>query len=181
MATQPDTTAADSTPEVETEVEEFSLADLAQLDVSDIAEIRFESLPAGLYTFRGTEAKFEDTTNSNDERRLVLVMKMEVVECKTCVERGVDKEDLIGKKHTEKQYIVPEKAAEGIGLIRALLADIGLPNEGPLGGVEGMEPGIVDNFVGHEFAGKIIKQGRKGDPSTKDSRLRIEPPKKPKG
>lgn len=157
---------------------EFSLSDLAQLDVSEIAEVRFESLPAGLFTFRGVEAKFEDTTNRDDERRIVLTTKMEVVEAKSVVERGVDKEDLIGKKHTEKFYIVPEKAAEGIGLIRAFLSDIGLSNEGPLGGVEGMDPGIVDNFVGHEFPGKIIKQARKGDPSTKDARLRIDAPKK---
>lgn len=157
---------------------EFSLADLAQLDVSEIAEVRFESLPAGVYLFRGTEASFEDTTNRDDERRLVLTCKMEVSECKSVMERGYDKDELVGKKHTEKFYIVPEKAPEGIGLIRAFLADIGLPNEGPLGGVEGLEPGIVDGFVGHEFPGKIIKQGRKGDPTTKDARLRIDPPKR---
>lgn len=161
-----------------TEEVEFSLADLAALDVSDIAEVRFESLPAGIYSFRGAEAKFEDTTNRDDERRIVLVVKMEVAECKVCTERGIDKDDLIGKKHTEKFYIVPEKAPEGIGLIRAFLGDIGLPNAGPLGGVEGMEPGIVDGFIGHEFTGKIIKQARKGDPSTKDARLRIDAPKK---
>jgi hypothetical protein len=164
--------------ETEAAEAEFSLADLAQLDVSEIAEVRYESLPAGLYTFKGVEVKFEDTTNRDDERRLVLTVKLEVVEAKSVVERGVDKEDLIGKKHTEKFYIVPEKAAEGIGLIRAFLADVGLPNEGPLGGVEGIDPGLVDNLVDHEFTGKIIKQPRKGDPSTKDARLRLDPPKK---
>jgi hypothetical protein len=165
-----DTSTDDST--------EFSLADLAMLDVSEIAEVRYESLPAGLYIFKGTEVKFEDTTNANDERRLVLTVKLEVVECKSCIERGIDKEDLIGKKHTEKFYIVPEKAPEGIGLIRAFLSDVGLPNEGPLGGVEGVDPGLVDNLVDHEFTGKIIKQARKGDPSIKDARLRLDPPKK---
>ena len=158
--------------------EEFSLAELADLDVSDIAEVRFESLPAGLYVFRGTGAKLEDTRNAEGERRFVATFQMEVIECKTCLERGVDKEDLIGKKHTEKQYIVPEKAPEGIGLIRSFIGDIGLPNAGKLGGVEGSETGIIDGFVGHEFTGKIIKQARKNDPSTKDSRLRIDPPKK---
>lgn len=165
--------------DLETEVE-FSLADLAQIDASEIAEVRFEQLPAGVFTFRGTEAKFEDTTNRDDERRIVLVLKMEVAEVKTVLERMTpeEKEELVGKKHTEKFYIVPSKAAEGIGLIRAFYSDIGLPNDGALGGVEGAEPGFVDNFAGHEFAGKIIKQARKGDASTKDSRLRIDPPKK---
>lgn len=175
MATEP--------TEIETadDEAEFSLADLAQLDVSEIAEVRFESLPAGLYRFRGVEAKLEEGTNRDDERRIILTAKMEVVEVKSVVERGVDKDDLLGKKHTEKMYIVPEKAAEGIGLIRSFYADIGLPNEGPLGGVDGCEPGIIDNFVDHEFPGKIIKQARRGDPSTKDARLRIDPPKKSKG
>lgn len=157
---------------------EFSLADLAELDSSSIAEVRFESLPAGLYIFRGESAQFSDTTNNEGERRLVLTCKMEVVECKSVMERGYEKEDLVGKKHTEKFYVVPAKAQEGLGLIRAFIGDIGLPNEGPFGGVEGSPEGIVDGFVGHEFPGKIIKQGRKNDPSTKDSRLRIDPPKK---
>lgn len=157
---------------------EFSLADLAELDASEIAEVRFESLPAGVYTFRGESAQFEDGTNRDDERRIILVVKLEVVECHTVMERGVEKEDLIGKKHTEKFYVVPAKAAEGLGLIRAWIGDVGLPNEGPFGGVEGSEPGIVDGIPGHEFKAKIIKQARKGDPTTKDARLRLDPPKK---
>lgn len=157
---------------------EFSLADLAELDAGAIAEVRFESLPAGLYVFRGESASFEDTTNRDDERRIVLTLKMEVAECKSVMERGYEKDELVGKKHTEKFYVVPAKAAEGLGLIRAFLGDVGLPNEGPFGGVEGSEPGIVDGFAGHEFPGKIIKQARKGDPTTKDSRLRVDPKKK---
>lgn len=157
---------------------EFSLADIAQIDAADIAEVRFESLPAGLYVFRGESAAFEETTNRDGERRVVLTVKMEVAECKSVMERGYDKDELIGKKHTEKFYVVPAKAAEGLGLIRAFIGDIGLPNEGPFGGVEGTEPGIVDGIPGHEFAGKIVKRGRKGDPSVKDARLSVDPKKK---
>lgn len=167
----------DQVDTVEEELD-FSLADLAELDAAQIAEVRFESLPIGLYVFRGESASFEDTTNRDDERRIVLTVKLEVVECKAVSERGYEKDELVGKKHTEKFYVVPAKAAEGLGLIRAWIGDIGLPNEGPFGGVEGKEPGIVDNIVGHEFPGKIIKQSRKGDPTTKDARLRIDPPKK---
>lgn len=162
----------------EVEVDEFSLADLAELDASEIAEVRFESLPAGIYIFRGESAQFEDTTNKDDERRIVMIAKFEVVECRSCLERGVDKEELIGKKHTEKFYVVPEKAAEGLGLIRGWIADVGLPNEGPFGGVEGKEPGIVDGIVGHEFQAKIVKQANKNDPSSPFSRLKLDPPKK---
>lgn len=169
--------------ELDTEVEgeiDFSLAELAELDAAEIAEVRFESLPAGIYVFRGESAKFEDTTNRDEERRIVLTVKLEVAEAKQVMERmsQEDKEALVGKKHTEKFYVVPVKAPEGLGLIRAFIGDIGLPNEGPFGGVEGSPPGIVDAIEGHEFTGKIIKQARKGDPTTKDSRLRLDPPKK---
>jgi hypothetical protein len=167
--------------QVEEEVGEFSLADIAQLDASEIAEVRFESLPAGVYVFRGESAQFEDGTNRDDERRVILVVKMEVIEVKSVIDRDYktdeQKESLLGKKHTEKMYVVPEKAAEGLGLIRAFIGDIGLPNEGPFGGVEGSDPGIVDGFVGHEFTGKIVQRPRKGDPTIKDSSLRIDKPK----
>lgn len=173
MATAPD--------QVENEEVEFSLADIAQLDASEIAEVRFESLPAGVYVFRGESARFEDGTNRDDERRVILVTKSEVVEVKSVIDRDYKTEEqratLIGKKHTEKFYVVPEKAAEGLGLIRAFIGDIGLPNDGPFGGVEGSEPGIVDAFAGHEFTGKIAQRPRKGNPTIKDSSLRIDKPK----
>lgn len=145
--------------QVEAEMEEFSLADIANLDASEIQEVRFEVLPGGLYTFRGISAEFEDSTNRVDERRVILVTKFEVIEVKSCLDRDYrtpeKQEELIGKKHTQKFYIVPEKAAEGLGLIRAFIGDIGLNHEGPFGGVEGSDPGIVDAIVGHEFLGKI--------------------------
>lgn len=173
MATAPD--------QVENEEVEFSLADIAQLDASEIAEVRFESLPAGVYVFRGESAGFEDGTNRDDERRVILTTKSEVVEVKSVIDRDYKTEEqratLIGKKHTEKFYVVPEKAAEGLGLIRAFIGDIGLPNDGPFGGVEGSEPGIVDAFAGHEFTGKIVQRPRKGNPTVKDSSLRIDKPK----
>ncbi|MGL5935907.1 MAG: hypothetical protein ACRCZI_09835 [Cetobacterium sp.] len=158
--------------DLENEVEEeFSLADIAGLDASEIAEVRFEVLPAGVYVFKGLSAAFEDTTNRDEERRIVLVAKMEVAEVKSVIDREFKTEEkraeLVGKKHTEKFYVVPAKAGEGLGLIRAFIGDIGLPNEGDFGGVPGaVYPeghasageeivGIVDAFVDHEFIAKI--------------------------
>lgn len=157
----------------DTEQPEFSLAELADMDVSDIAEVRFEQLPPGQYVFRGIEAKLDDVTNRDDERRIVGVFVMEVAEVKSVLARGVDKEELIGKKHTEKQYIVPAKAAEGIGLLRSFLKDLHLPNEGNLGGVEGANPGLLENFAGHEFTGKIVQKPMKGS-TDKIARLQLE-------
>ena len=145
--------------DLDQEQQEFSLADIAELDASDIAEVRFESLPAGVYVMRGTYAQLTDTTNRDEERRIVLVTKAEVVEVKSVIDRDYKTEEacaeLIGKNHTEKFYVVPEKAVEGLGLIRSFYGDIGLPNEGAFGGVEGSEPGFIDGFDGYEFTIKI--------------------------
>lgn len=156
----------------------FSLAQLAGFDTSDIAEVRFESLPGGAYVGEGVSAKLEKTTNRDDEVRFVLTLVTEVSEVKAITERGVDKEGLVGKKHTERFYIVPAKAEEGIGLIRAFYADIGLPNGGAIGAAEDEDgnpiEGFADAFVGHSFPFKIHRQPRKDDPSTKDSRMRLK-------
>src|SRR3546814_6360814 len=109
---------------------------LAGFDASDVAEIRFENLPGGAYVFNGTGVKLEKTKNREDETRFKLTINLEVAEVKAVTERGVNKEELVGKKHNESFYIVPAKAEEGIGLIRALYADIGLPNGGVIGADE---------------------------------------------
>lgn len=183
---------------IENEVEdEFSLADIAGLDASEIAEVRFETLPAGVYVFRGVKAEFEDTTNRDEERRIVLKAQVEVVEVKSVIDREFKTEEkraeLVGKKHTEKFYVVPAKAGEGLGLIRAFIGDIGLPNEGDFGGVpgavypefgpDGTTPhpsageeivGIVDAFVDHEFTAKIKAGTFNGN---KTANLQVDKPK----
>src|SRR3546814_12553578 len=56
--------------------------------------------------------------NREDETRLKLTINLEVAEVKAVTERGVNKEELVGKKHNESFYIVTAKAEEGNGLIR---------------------------------------------------------------
>src|SRR3546814_8163540 len=70
--------------------------------------------------------------------------------------------ELVGKKHNESFYIVPAKAEEGIGLIRAFYADIGLPNGGVIGAAEDDDgnpiEGFADGIVGHTFPAKIVRE-----------------------
>lgn len=152
---------------------DFSLADLAGVDMTEIQEVSFEGLPAGMFVFRGTEAKLEKVRNAKDEPRGKIGLQMEVIEVKSITERGINPDDYgdyIGKKHRENIWIVPEKPEEGLGLFAKFMHSIGLATEGPLGG-DGESEGVLDTFVGHEFSGKIHKKPRKGDPQTKDSVL----------
>lgn len=159
--------------EVENEeaVADFSLADLTDLDVTDVAEIRFSSLPGGVYQFAVESASLDETTNRDNEKRFVAEVKFKVIEVKAVVKKGVDLESLVGKVHTEKYYIVPEKAQEGIGLIRGVITDMGGNSEGKLGE-------ILEGIVGHEFSAKIVEQKDKDDPSRVYARLKLDPAKK---
>src|SRR3546814_13081145 len=113
----------------------------------------------------------------------LLTINLEVAEVKAVTQRGVNKEELVGKKHNESFYIVPAKAEEGIGLIRAFYADIGLPNGGVIGAAEDDDgnqiEGFADGIVGHTFQAKIVRVAtkdadRKRDVSGKSVLVRVD-------
>lgn len=157
-----------TTPEdagLESSAQEFSLADLAGLDVSGIEEIRSERLPAGMFLFKGKAVSLSEMQNRDDEKRFLATVTLEVAEVQALLDNKIDSAGLVGKTHTERFYIVPEKAEEGIGRIRAFVSDIGLNSAGPLGGMtsEGVPPGILDSIVDHVFPGKIVDKKQDGE------------------
>lgn len=192
MATTPETAGAvaqpqptpEPTPAPDSALESqsaggFSLADLAGLDVSGIAEIRSERLPAMAALFKGKKVSLGEQDNKDGERRFVATVSLEVAEVQALVETGLmPPGEIVGKTHTERFWIVPEKAQEGIGRIRAFVTDIGLNSAGPLGGMtdDGAPPGILDSIVGHVFPAKIVTQKNSGETY---SRLKL--PKKTAG
>lgn len=151
--------------------DDFSLADLADLDVSEIAEIRFEQLPAGVYEFEIGDAKLEEGVDKDGAKRFNALFPMKVLAVKAVLEPGVDKESLEGKLHTEKFFINPGKPQEevekAIGRIRAFVSDTGQNSAGKLGA-------IVENSKGHVFTGKIVKQVDKEDKSVSYARLKLD-------
>lgn len=151
--------------------DDYSLADLADLDVSDIAEIRFETLPAGIYEFEITAGDFEEGVDRDDAKRFKAEFKMKVLAVKAVLAPGVDKDSLVDKVHAEKFFISPgkptEDIAKAIGRIRAFVSDIGQNSAGKLGE-------IVANTKGHVFTGKIIQQVDKDDKSIVYARLKLD-------
>lgn len=153
---------------------DFSLADLAELDATDIQELRSEALPAGAYRFSIDSATLTEGVDKDQNKRFVVEFKLKVVECKATTERGVDKESLVGKFHTEKRYIRPAHALDDIGYLRGFVTDIGADSTGKLGGVPGGEPGFIDGSVGTEFDAKIASRPDKTDPTIKYNRLVLD-------
>lgn len=149
------------------ETQEFSLADLAGLDVSDIAEIRFEQLPAGIFDFECKESSLGENTNKDGEKYYYWEGKFEVLEVQQLLEQGVDPDKVVGKVHTERKTIDPSNPTEGIGRIRAFVSDVGLDSAGNLGPV-------VEQLKGHRFRSKIVKRKNKDDPSIEYANLQLE-------
>lgn len=150
------------------ENEEMSLAALADVDVSDIAEVRFEQLPAGLYNFEVTEAELLETTR-DDETIYYASFDLKVVECVSAME-GDDPESLEGKVHKHRQNIDPNltdaDVATAIGRVRAFVSDVGGDSKGKLGTIVAETKGLM-------FPAKIVKTKSKSDPDVEYSNLRF--------
>lgn len=149
----------------------FSLADLANIDVSDIEEVRFVDIPAGIFDWEVTQTDLTEDTKDG-ERRFKVEFALKIIEVKSILEPGKDPEQFVNKPHTERFMIYPGKTEEevkkAIGRVRAFVTDIGLDSAGKLGE-------IVANAKGHTFTGKITKQKPKDDPSHPGyARLRLE-------
>lgn len=155
----------------ETDLEEgWSLADLADVDVTDIEEVRFVDLPAGVFDWEITEADLAED-EKDGERRFKAEVSLKILEVKAVLEPNVDKEALVNKVHTERFFIYPGKSEDevkkAIGRIRAFVTDVGMDSKGKLGD-------IVRNLKGHTFTGKIVKQTDKVDKTRSYARLRLE-------
>ncbi len=152
----------------------LSLADLADLNVDDIEEVRFVNLPAGVYGWEVKESELKEY-EKDGVRKFKAEIELEIVEVKAILDSAVDKDSLVGKRHTERMVVDPtaeeEDVKKAIGRIRAFVADIGLPNTGSLGA-------IVSSMVGHQFHGKIVKQKDRDDKTIEYARLRLDPAKR---
>lgn len=156
------------------ESEGFSLAELSDLDVSNIEEVRFVDLPLGVYDWEITESGLTED-EAEGERRFKAEIVMKVIEVKAVLEPNVDKEALVNKLHTERFFVYPAKPQDevlkAIGRIRAFVTDVGMDSAGKLGD-------IVANLKGHTFSCKTAKQPDKNDKSRSYTRLKFDPPKK---
>jgi hypothetical protein len=172
------------------DMNEISLADLAGIDVSDIAEVRYEVLPQMIADFEITEAAFAESTikSGDNEGHKVFVGKVEmkVLEAKSLLDRvpsGQDKaeylEGLRDKTYSENLRIKPgisvgenaqehqARLAKEMGKVRAFVNDVG--GEWGANIVE-----AVENLKGVTFTGKIEHKTDKEDKSVKWPRLKLE-------
>ena len=152
---------------IENENQTFSLASIAGLDASDIAELRATSLPPGLYVFEGVSGKLEVREKDDGTTQVLARIKLTVVEAKGILDKDINPDDLVGKGFTQTKYMDPTDAEQGIGYLKGFIGDIGLDSSGPMGGCNDDEGnqilGFLDLVEGHRFEAKLVSQkGRDG-------------------
>lgn len=148
----------------------FSLADLAEIDLEGIEEVRYENLPKGVYEWEVSKADL--VSDSKDgEIRYKAEFELKVVEMLSSLEPGTNLDAQAGRTHTERFFIYPkrseEEAGKAIGRIKAFVSDIGAESQGKLGDV-------VKDSKGTNFRARIEHKPDRNDPSTVYARLRLE-------
>lgn len=112
--------------ETQNESAPISLADIAGMSIDNIAEVRFEELPAMRAAFALTAFDFQTI---GDKEIPVCKLGLKVMQVEAFNDDGDDsderKEKMVGKSHNETIFIDPKDVATGLGRVKAYLADCG--------------------------------------------------------
>lgn len=149
----------------ETEMD-FSLADLAGLDTSDIAVVASRLPMAGVWTVQCKSAAMtmEKPKEAGQKPLPKITYKFESVKIDPLEKPdGFDPATTVGRKLSDVTVLWLSDLAENIGLLKGKYKRVGLPYEGKMGGVEGMEPGWIDSAVGSFMELKVRHAEIKGE------------------
>lgn len=141
--------------------ESVSLSDIANLDVSDVKEVRMGILPKLTARFRVTKMELTSRNTKKQGQKPVLAGQFEVVEVHNCLDDEEDVDALVGRKHSEAWFIGvgdPPNPVEDIGRWKAFLTDTGFQ-------AVGKTNQICENVIGHEF---IATTQHRKDPNDSD-------------
>ena len=155
---------------------EISLSDLLGANLLDVVEVRFENLPIGAYQFQ--IEKIEPTTmevakeKGSEEKIKIGVIKLvvEVAEVYGVVDVSLNKDDLIGKKHTQN-YLLRDR--EQLGRLKAFIVDTGY-----VCGEQTLQE-IMQGMQGMKFDARIGHAKNKDNPDIVYANLNKVTPVKP--
>ena len=150
---------------------DLSLAALADLEMDNVEEVRFEALPIGTYGFEIGEPECNDEEGPDGGNRVRIQIPMKIVEVKAVVSPKVDKEALIDRQHTERFFIKDSDPMRDLGRFKSFVVDIG-------GNWTGTFKDIVASLEGHTFYASTRQQKDKTDKSIVYTRLKLTPMKK---
>lgn len=141
---------------------ELSLADIAGVDMSEVAEYRLVVTPAGKWHFRIMDMKLGtmEATNKEDPsgpkiNKAVVQTECEAQNCLALIDDTLDPANFVGRKHNETFWL--NDLAMDLGRVKAFLVDIGLDGNKPF-------QELLDEAHGMEFVCDITNVKDKNDP-----------------
>lgn len=133
---------------------ELSLADLAGLDMSTVAEYRVSAFPQGTFAWRGILAEIRPI-DTQDGKKAAIVFEAECTQVYAVADESVDADSLIGRKHQESFFL--NDLQKGLGAAKAFMVDCGMSGSGAL-------TELLTQFTGHEFGAQVKHRKDKNDP-----------------
>lgn len=140
----------------------FSLADIAGASFDDTeAKKPGSRFPKCVAKWRVVDAHF-DTFGDGENKKAVIVNKLECIDVESVADSTIDAGDLIGKEFNHIQFL--SNPAENLGHQKQFMEDVGFTGTGSWG--ENLQ-----NFAGTEFLGAIVHRKNKNDPDNPYSNL----------
>lgn len=134
----------------------LGLLDIADINIVDVAELRFTNVPVMVGLFKIVDAKLE-LIGQNDKVGAVIECEVVEVEKSTGLVPPMVQSDLIGMKHREVFFFT---VVEDVGRLKAFCVDIGVE----------MAPGetirvraLLEGIKGITFPGRIKHRQDKND------------------
>lgn len=144
---------------------DLSLADLANLDTSDMAIVMSRLPMEGLWTVRGKSVAL-GKSDPKEEGQMPLFrigFKFESIKIEpTNPPEDFDPAKTVGRKLSDSTTLWPDAFQQEIGIIRGKYKRVGLPSDGKLGGMEG-NPGWLNNIEDAIFVLKVRHAEVKGE------------------
>lgn len=136
--------------------ENFSLAELGEIDLDGVEEVRQFVFPTAACLWRIDSAKLGSMTEA-DKKVAAIILQLECEQVFAVADDKIDGDTLIGKNHVESIPIKSqEEVLDAYGKIKAFMTDIGFTGTGKLQ----ERLAAMENF---KFKGRI-----KNRPSSKD-------------
>ncbi len=133
--------------------ESVSLADIAGVNMDDVAEVRGTTFPGGTFKFVTEEAKLT-VVGPKDDRKPGIQFAFKCTDVFSLTDSAKDADSVIGKKHNEICFLTDP--LEGLGKAKAFMADVGYSGKGKL-------DVMLEGFKGHEFKAQIKQRVDKND------------------
>jgi hypothetical protein len=150
----------------EAQVASFSnLMELATLDTSDL-KAQTSRLPnQGIYVINIEELKFAEQAPSDpaDPMNYTLTIRGTVLAFQPLDQNGASEEDMEGRQLTERYFLYGKQIQEAIQLLMGRFKLVGFRHKGIMGGVEGSEPGWIDEAVGQRVCVRVRHYTSRGD------------------